>query len=97
MSGVDDLVAVLQPQAAAEVLLFGTVKSVALSKGVTTVNVTGVSSDPAKAVSCRWVKSVSADIAAQGAGLVGVRVVVALVSQQPVILGLLAATTGLGA
>jgi hypothetical protein len=97
VSGVDDLVSVLQPQVAPELLVFGTVAAVALSRGVTTVTVLGVSSDPSVALSCRWLDSMSAAIVARGVGLVGSRVVVALVSQQPVIIGLLASPTGLGA
>lgn len=97
MSGIDDLVAVLQPRLGPEPLMFGTVHSSALSAGQTTVMVLGIASDPTVAVSCRWLDSVSAAIVARGAGLAGARVVVALVSQQPVIIGLLASPSGLGA
>lgn len=97
MSGVDDLVTVLQPRLAVEVLVFGTVAAVALSAGETTVTVSGVASDPTVKLPCRWLDSVSPAIVARGVGLVGSRVVVALVSQQPVIIGLLASATGLGA
>jgi hypothetical protein len=97
VSGIDDLVTALQPRLAVETLLFGTVAAVAVSAGETTVTVWGVASDPSVALQCRWLDSVTPSIVARGEGMSGARVVVALVSQQPVIVGLLASPTGLGA